>query len=246
MNFDTMTFAELKSYAKEKNIKIGNISEDKLREKLKTTFTDIDALNLDNDIMPSKDDEEFEKNVVEEKKENVDLANVIASTIDELDESVDNENKINITLSDDTVIPVKSMTYGTLIYKSRKTNAIYTWDNIGAVEPMTIGAITEMNNSKSDFLRKPYLVLMDNDAIKQFRLTKIYENLAKVADLKTLFASDIDTISKALDDALNVNLRDILISKVRTMYKNKVLKDIDIIRLLERKLQFDLSDDVQN
>ncbi len=41
-------------------------------------------------------------------------------------------------------------------------------------------------------------------------------------------------------------MRDILIAKVSNMYKNGALKDINIIRLLERKLQFDISDDVQN
>ena len=49
-------------------------------------------------------------------------------------------------------------------------------------------------------------------------------------------------ISKVIDDALRVNMRDILISKVRQMYKNKKLKDIEVIRLLEQKLQFDLSE----
>lgn len=37
-------------------------------------------------------------------------------------------------------------------------------------------------------------------------------------------------------------MRDIVISKVRTMYKKKVLTDINVIHLLENKLQFDLSD----
>ncbi len=246
MNFDTMTFSELKAYAKEKGLKIGNVGEDKLREKLKTTFTDIDNLNLDNDIQPEKEETPSVVETVKTETANeVDLVGTIASTIDELDESIDVENEINITLSDDTVIPVKSMTFGTLIYKSRKNNAIYTWDGIGATEPMTIGAITEMNNTKSDFLRKPYVILMNNDAIKQFRLTKIYENVAKVSDLKTLFTYDLDTISKTIDDALNVNLRDVLISKVRTMYKNNTLKDINVIRLLEQKLQFDFSDEIK-
>jgi hypothetical protein len=54
----------------------------------------------------------------------------------------------------------------------------------------------------------------------------------------------MDVITKTIDSALAVNMRDILIAKVRTMYKNGSLKDIKIIRLLERKLQYDLSDDI--
>ena len=37
-------------------------------------------------------------------------------------------------------------------------------------------------------------------------------------------------------------MRDILISKVRQMYKAKKLTDINILRLLEKRLQFDLTD----
>ena len=99
-----------------------------------------------------------------------------------------------------------------------------------------------MNNYKTDFLRKPLVILLDERAIKKFRLTPVYENVAKINNLTAIFNSDIDTISKVIDDALRVNMRDILISKVRQMYKNKKLKDIEVIRLLEQKLQFDLSE----
>ena len=107
---------------------------------------------------------------------------------------------------------------------------------------MTVGQLNEMNNYKTDFLRKPLVILLDERAIKKFRLTPVYENVAKINNLTAIFNSDIDTISKVIDDALRVNMRDILISKVRQMYKNKKLKDIEVIRLLESKLQFDLSE----
>ena len=40
-------------------------------------------------------------------------------------------------------------------------------------------------------------------------------------------------------------MRDILISKVRQMIKNKTLVDINIIRMLERKLAFDFQDEIE-
>ena len=47
-----------------------------------------------------------------------------------------------------------------------------------------------------------------------------------------------------VDHALDVNMRDILISKTRQMIKNKTLTDINVIKLLEKKLQHDLADTV--
>ena len=72
----------------------------------------------------------------------------------------------------------------------------------------------------------------------------MYENVAKINNLKDLFKKDMSTIERTIDTALDVNMRDILISKARQMIKNNSLTNINIIKLLERKLQHDLSDAV--
>ena len=83
---------------------------------------------------------------------------------------------------------------------------------------------------------------MDERAVKKFRLTSVYENVAKINYLTSVFNSSLPEIEKVIDDALRVNMRDILISKVRQMYKNKKLKDVDVLRLLQDKLKFDILD----
>ena len=83
---------------------------------------------------------------------------------------------------------------------------------------------------------------MDERAVKKFRLAPVYENVAKLNNLKEVFNSDMQTIERVIDDALRVNMRDILINKVRQMYKTGKLVNINVIRLLEKKLSFDLSD----
>ena len=85
------------------------------------------------------------------------------------------------------------------------------------------------------------VILMDERAIKKFRLQKVYENVAKISNLKQLFKSDATTISKAVQNAIDVNMRDILISKTRQMIKNKSLTDINVIKLLEDKLKHDFT-----
>lgn len=241
MNYENMSFEELKDIAKQNGITVGNISKPKLIEKIiNQTETTKSVINEDTDLNNNLMEENAEVNK-ESAKSTLDS---IISTIDDIDGSDDfdkNEKIENLPI--DTVIPVRSITFGTLIYKSRSNNAAYIWNEIGAVENMTIAAIVEMNNYNTNYLNKPLVILLDERAVKQFRLTKTYEDVAKINNLKELFKSDIETISKTIDNALAVNMRDILISKVRTMYKKKTLTDINIIRLLERKLQFDLSDD---
>ena len=240
MNYNNLSLEELRNIAKERNISYGNSGKEKIIEKLvesdslKSVILDTDNYELD---------EVLEKdNIIENKSS---LLDSITDAIDELDESFDDDVENGYDdLSLDTVIPVKSITFGGLTYKSRTTNAMFKWSQIGAIEYMTVGELNEMNNYKRDFLNRPMVVLMDEKAIKKFRLTLVYENVAKINNLKSIFNSDMKTIERTIDTAINVNMREILISKVRQMIKNRTLVDINIIKLLESKLKFDFSEDI--
>lgn len=249
---DAMAMGDLKEVAKYYDIKIGNIGENKLREKIKDVIkdksnTDVIAEDFDDDLVADDTDKIVESEEIETKSESLsDTLKSISDGIDDLDESSGDKVDEIVDLPGDTIIPVKSMTFGRLNYISRQTGAAYWWQNIGDVTNMSVSALIEMNNYNRDYLRQPMVILLDERAVKYFRLKEIYENVAKINNLKALFKKDINTITVTIESALKVGMRDILIAKVRTMYKNGALKDINIIRLLERKLQFDLSDDVQN
>lgn len=243
MNYETMELDELKEYAKSLGISFGKIGKEKLIEKIKDVEMKNEALSS---VLSDDDLEEPEKKDVvvepENNNENKSLVESISEAIDDLEDSSGGDVTPVVELPLDTVIGVKSITFGGLTYKSRATNAIFRWNQIGAVEYMTVSDLIDMNNYKSDFLRKPLVILMDERAIKRFRLTPVYENVAKINNLTAVFNSDLQTIERVIDDALRVNMRDVLISKVRQMYKNKKLVDINIIDLLEKKLHFDLKE----
>lgn len=243
-NYEDMSLDELKTVAKNLGITVGNTGKDKLIEKIKDKESEnatlSSVISADDDLA---DTEPEKKPVVEETpKTTASVLDSITSAIDDLDDSDDEVIEAVEDLPLDYQVPVKSITYGGLIYKSRTTNAVFRWNKIGAIEYMTIGDLIEMNNYKSDFLQKPLVILCDEKAIKKFRLTRVYENVAKINNLTAVFNSDMATIERTIDDALRVNMRDILISKVRQMYKNRKLVDVNILRLLEKKLNFDLMD----
>lgn len=242
MNYENMELDELKEYAKTVGISFGNIGKEKLIEKIKEK--ELENENIESQL--SNDSLLTNNNIISDKTESVNdkpLVESIISAIDDLEDSMsDNSENLIEDLPMDTIINVKSITFGGLTYKSRTTNAVFRWNQIGAIQPMTITEINEMNNYKSGFLRKPLVILMDERAIRKFRLTPVYENVAKINNLTAIFNSDMKTIEKVVDDAIRVNMRDILISKVRQMYKTKKLVDINVIRLLEAKLKFDLSE----
>lgn len=240
MDYEKMSLPELKEYAKSIGLSAGNIGKEKLivkikeKESISNVIEDADLEKNEQKIDPVKEDK------------NTTLLESISSAIDDLEDSTGGKiSNIIDELPIDTVIPVKSIKFGGLTYKSKSTNATFRWSQIGAIEYMTIAELNEMNNFKPSFLNKPLVILMDERAIKKFRLTPVYENVAKINNLRSVFNSDMATIEKTIDMALRVNMRDILISKVRQMIKTRTLVDINIIRMLERKLAFDFQDEIE-
>ena len=237
-----MTLAQLKEYAKSIGIIVGNCGKEKLIAKIKEKELSDNIFN-DDDLGESDDIEVSVEKSETVTKDTASLLSSISEAIDELDESADDNVQVGDSgLSLDDIIPVKSITFGGLTYKARSTNAIYRWNQIGAIEYMSVAELNEMNNYKRAYLNKPLVILMDERAIKKFRLQKVYENVAQINNLKSLFKSDMSTIERTIDTALDANMRDILISKVRQMIKNGTLTNINIIKLLEKKLQHDLAD----
>lgn len=241
MDYTKMELDELKELAKSRGLKVGNIGKDKLIVKLKENDT-FSAVTTEDEDLAENTMQENVTSITKSEEKSGSLLDAISETIDELDEAVNDKDDYDDTLELDTSIPVKSITFGGLTYKSRSTNAVFRWNQIGAIQYMTVAELNEMNNYKSAFLNKPLVILMDERAVKKFRLAPVYENVAKLNNLKEVFNSDMQIIERVIDDALRVNMRDILINKVRQMYKTGKLVNINVIRLLEKKLSFDLSD----
>lgn len=192
-------------------------------------------------------EEKVVEEVVENKVETSDVLKMINKSVDEVSDTVNAQPKSRVkeaSISNEEEIACKSITFGGLTWVSAKTNAHYRWNDIGEVEYIPFGELITLNNTKRDFLFKPMFIVQDERVIKYFRLQDNYENVAQVHMLKKIFdEGNLDEVGKAIDNAINVNMRDIVISKVRDMRKTGELTNIDIIKLLEKKLCFDLSDD---
>ena len=247
MDYSKFSLDELKNIAKEKGITVGNIKKDKLIDKIEkfdlenNTKSLIDGTDIIDDI--EKED------IVEDKLDSPNKENIVESITDiisDLDDYEDSEER-DETLEDigmEEEVPCMSITFGELIYTSNITGATYKWQKIGDVEYLTMKELTSMNNSKPIFLNRPWLILQDVRAINHFSLMSKYEDVAKINQLKKLFASgNTKLITETVDSALKAGMRDVLISKIRTMYNNKVLNNTHIIKLLQEQIRFDIDID---
>ena len=178
MNYSTMSMDELKDVARDKGMKIGNIGREKLIEKLNEMDNISDVMANDEDLVAEPTHVDIVKDETSKS-----ILDTISSAIDELDENEDDDyNETFVDLPRDTVINVRSITFGKLVYKSPTNNAMFIWNNIGEVRQMTIAELTEMNNQCPDFLMNPNVILLNEDAIRMFRLNSVYENVAQIKD----------------------------------------------------------------
>ena len=253
MNYKELSLDELKKIAKERGISVGNSGQEKIIEKLEkfdsenTTTTLIDGSDIKDDISDDTVISDKAENTVylqsdeEDKKENVIGAiNDIVTDLEDFEESDEKDDAID-DIGMDEEVPCMSITFGGLVYTSPITGATYKWHKIGDVEYLTVKELISMNNSKPVFLNRPWIILQDIRAVNKFRLMSKYEEVAKVNQLKKLFATgNIKLIEDTIESALKSGMREVVISKVRTMYNNGVLNNTHIIRLLEEKLRFEI------
>lgn len=252
MNYRELSLEELKKIAKEKRIAVGNSGLEKLIEKLEkydlenNTRLLIDDTDINDDMVKENSKNDIvgndTNNTIRDKNENViDAINDIVSGLDNFEESDVKDDTIE-DIGMDEEVPCMSITFGGLVYTSPITGATYKWHKIGDVEYLTVKELISMNNSKPVFLNRPWIILQDIRAINKFRLMSKYEEVAKVNQLKKLFSTgDMELIESTIESALKSGMREVVISKVRTMYNNGALNNTHIIRLLEDKLRFDIA-----
>ncbi len=252
MNYKKLSLDELKKIAKERGISVGNSGQEKIVEKLEKYDTEnntaslIDGSDIKEDIsedtvISDKVEDIENPKTDDDKKENVIGAiNDIVTDLEDFEESDEKDDTID-DIGMDEEVPCMSITFGGLVYTSPITGATYKWHKIGDVEYLSVKELISMNNSKPVFLNRPWIILQDIRAVNKFRLMSKYEEVAKVNQLKKLFSTgDTKLIESTIESALKSGMREVVISKVRTMYNNGVLNNTHIIRLLEEKLRFEI------
>ncbi len=252
MNYKELSLEELKKIAKEREISVGNSGKEKIISKLEKFDTEnnaknlIDGSDIVNDIATDTKDVTEDIETPEVETPVVESGNIIGSItdivsdLDDFEESDDRDETIE-DIGMDEEVPCMSITFGGLVYTSPITGATYKWHKIGDVEYLSVKELISMNNSKPVFLNRPWIILQDIRAVNKFRLMSKYEEVAKVNQLKKLFATgDTKLIEATIESALKSGMREVVISKVRTMYNNGVLNNTHIIRLLEEKLRFEI------
>lgn len=125
-------------------------------------------------------------------------------------------------------------------YRSTKTNVFYNWTDETDEEVMSVAEILNMESNSKKFLHTPWLVMAEDfeegETIKMvveaLGLEKIYENLI---DIDELLEKDLCDIEETINESTE-GYKEIISSKIRKKVTDKELRDIILIKELERIL----------
>lgn len=167
------------------------------------------------------------KNVVEEKVE------VVKQEIIKPE-----KRKLN---RDDSIL-VMNNTAGTLIYKSNRSGQEWYFTEYGQTDTIELGELITMNNAHGKFLKEPWLIVLDDDAVEYLGLKRFYDNIFEFDNIDSFFEMPETKMEELLNKMPN-GMKELIVGLSRRKIAEGTFDSMSKIRLIEQKLKVNLSED---
>ena len=138
-------------------------------------------------------------------------------------------------------IPVMNVTFGNLIYRSRKTGMETKWAEYGDIEYLEFQELITMKSGSRKFFEEPFILILDDEVVQYFGMEEEYK------------AIDEDMITNCLKlpfEEFKTFITDVprgVQATVVQMVRNKVKKgefdSLRVIKFLEDKFQIEIREE---
>lgn len=146
------------------------------------------------------------------------------------------------------LIPCRNVFGGKLLMEGRKSKNTYFWEEFGEVNEVEYqDLISEMVNSRSEYLYGPLIYIMDEELVNSKpKIKNFYSNFTVDTDkikevLKSEDQFEIETTLKTLPKALAQSLPNIVVG----MIDSGEIRDPSILRTIDMVLGTDLANNLQ-
>ena len=139
----------------------------------------------------------------------------------------------------DAAIPCMSNVVGQLMIVGKKTGTPYKWSELGAIENVLYADLkAEMNNSRSQIVYDPYLIILVPDVYEQNQKIKdLYESLYDLREVENvLLGNDLNEARVLLESA----------SDSRRGHIRTIISDLIAEERLDSRRMIKLIDEVLN
>lgn len=137
---------------------------------------------------------------------------------------------------------VVSCSYGSLIYVNKHTGFTVEWDHFGDSAYMTVEELIAMRNGQRAFFENQWVLLTGDNAdavIKFLQLEKYYTTITSVQDIDNLFQCTPEELPGVLS-RFSSSAKETIARRAKELVDDQRLSDINVIRVLEEALGFEL------
>ena len=168
----------------------------------------------------------------------------VPSTIEKKIEEVKNTKTQAKVYSDEDMIVVASIKSGrTNLYNDEKPYDEYIWEKFGDVQEVRFGRLESLKRKTGDEVFKTMLYVLDEQAVKQLRLEKVYDNIGDLVKLEKLFSLQADEFIRFVNNAPEITktiLRELLFDKIERK------EDINVFNLQIWAEKLDMDFDIKD
>jgi hypothetical protein len=190
----------------------------------------------------------YDKKEVEEKK-----YDEIKEMMDELDEKSSEEKlrkkrkarrKQIFKIDPDEYIAVMNNTDGTLVHHSDRYGR-WIFSKYGQVDEIPMAELTRLNNMNRRVLTLPYLIILDEEVVKQLRLDKEYENILMPEDVDNIFklkVNELDEVMSNMTEGMKKTIASIAYKKWKSKDPKNRLTDIAKVDAIEKHCKVEIKE----
>lgn len=147
-------------------------------------------------------------------------------------------------IDDETMIAVASFKGGKVQYKNEsEPYDFYVWEQFGDVQDVRYGSLRDLRRRSGEEAFKKMLYILDEEAVAELGLTKVYAEVGSLEDMLTLFDKPLAVILKFVENA-SPQIKEVLRQIMYNKLERKEPVDLFTAKTLAEKLNIELNLDL--
>lgn len=175
---------------------------------------------------------------------NAKLENMIQQEEEDAEEAERAKTAVKAKVSrfkDDDAIVVMNGFSGDLTHRSGTSGRMWSFKHFGQTAKIPYGEILTIRNNSPKVFENGWLVILNKQIQEDFGLVEIYKNILTPENIDSVFEKNLEEMKEFVEN-LPEEMKVVLVSKARELYKDKKLDSVSTIDYIENKFDISLKD----
>lgn len=136
-------------------------------------------------------------------------------------------------------VVVKNGFQGRLVYKSKKTGELFTWNEFGSEQEMELRELKDAKNTYKRFFQNNWFMFDEDWIVDYLGVGHFYENAISIEEFDTIFEKDADEVKKIVEKLSSGQKKSVAYRAKQLISEGKIDSN-RVIAALEESLNIEL------